>query len=706
MNQEGIGNHEGGGGSSGSGERHGDPAGEKHQGVNGGNGHGAGHGGHGGGGSHHAHMARDFRNRFWACLALTVPVLLLSPLLRETLGLENVLSFTGDEYVLFAFSAVIFAYGGWPFLKGMERELRDRQPGMMTLIALAITVAFAYSSVVVFGVSGKLVFWELATLVDIMLLGHWLEMRSVIGASRALEDLVKLLPDEAHLVTGGGDIRDVPLSELEAGDVVQIRPGEKVPVDGKVVEGETGVNEAMLTGETREVFKGNGDEVIGGSVNGDGSIRVEIEKTGADTYLSQVIELVEKSRESRSRTQDLADRAATLLTIIAISAGAITLAVWLIAGKAFEFSLERTVTVMVITCPHALGLAIPLVVAVSTTLAAREGLLIRDRSAFERSRNLKAVVFDKTGTLTEGRFGVSEVVPLAEGIDEEAVLSLAAAVEADSEHAIARGIVGEAEERGMSLRKAEDFKSIPGRGARATVDGQEVLVVGPGYLDAEGIELPEENGGGLESRGETVVYVLGDGEPVGAISLEDVIRDQSREAVSRLKERGLECMMVTGDNERVASWVAEELGLDDFFAAVPPDEKSEKIRELKDRGLTVAMVGDGVNDAPALAEADLGVAIGAGTDVAIESADIVLARNDPGDVINIVDLSSKTYRKMLQNLGWATGYNVFAIPAAAGALYPLGILLSPAVGAVLMSLSTVIVAVNARFLKLNKEYEV
>ncbi|MBN2028129.1 MAG: heavy metal translocating P-type ATPase [Actinobacteria bacterium] len=645
-------------------------------------------------------MVADFRRRFWICLAFTLPILALSPMIQDWLGIAEALDFPGELYVLLGLSTFLYIYGGWPFLKGMKREFLGREPGMMTLVAVAISVAYFYSAAVVIGLEGKVLFWELATLIDVMLLGHWLEMRSVMGASRALEKLVELLPNQAHRIGEDGDIEDVPLDELEPGDRLLVKPGEKVPVDGKVSDGETSVDLSMLTGESKLVPKGPGDELMAGSVNQEGSVKMEIEKTGADTYLSQVIDTVSRAQEARSHTQDLADRAALWLTIIAISVGAVTLAVWLIIGYEFDFSLERSVTVMVITCPHALGLAIPLVVAVSTTLSAKNGLLVRDRSAFERSRLLQAVVFDKTGTLTEGSFGVTDVVSLDAELDEEEVLGLAAAVESRSEHSIARGIVEEAKERDIETGDIEDFKAIPGKGAEASVGGRRVAVVSPGYLEEKGIDTAGgEEIGEVSEQGKTIVYVLSDGEPVGAVALADVIRDESREAVESLEQAGVQCMMLTGDSRQVAEWVAGELGLEDYFAEVLPDDKSNKIEELQQRGLKVAMVGDGVNDAPALVQADVGIAIGAGTDVAVEAADIVLVRNDPRDVADVLGLGRATYRKMLQNLGWATGYNVIAIPLAAGVLYPLGILLSPAVGAALMSVSTIIVAFNARFLK-------
>ena len=658
-------------------------------------GHPAGHKGHH---PHHAHQAGDFRRRFWVSLALTVPILLLSPLIQRLLSLPSALSFPGASYLQLVLSSAVYFYGGWPFLKGFREELVKRQPGMMTLIALAITVAYAYSAAVVLGLSGQVFFWELATLIDVMLLGHWIEMRSVMGASRALEELARLMPAEAHRLREDGTTEEVPIEALRPGDRVLVKPGEKIPVDGVVISGRTTVNEAMLTGESRPVEKGEGDEVIGGAINGESAITVEVRRTGEETYLAQVIELVRRAQEARSRTQDLANRAALWLTLIALGGGTGTLLGWLLAGKAFDFALTRMVTVMVIACPHALGLAIPLVVAVSTSLAARRGFLIRDRTAFERARALDAVVFDKTGTLTEGRFGVTDVVPLAE-LPEEEVLRWAAGLEAQSEHPIATGIVAAAGERGLMLPPAEGVKAIPGRGVEGHVEGKAIQVVSPSFLAEQGLAVEDGRVKELSAQGKTVVYLLVEGKPVGAIALADLIRPESHEAVQELKAMGIRVLMLTGDAEPVARWVAGELGLDDYFAQVLPHEKAKVIRQVKEKGLTVAMVGDGVNDAPALASADVGIAIGAGTDVAIESADIVLVRSDPRDVAAMIRLARATYGKMVQNLGWAVGYNVLAIPLAAGALYALGVLLSPAVGAALMALSTVIVAVNARFLR-------
>ncbi len=672
---------------------------QAHSATHGDHGHGA---GDTGGGAHHGHhdhagMIADFRRRFWVSLALTVPILLLSPLIQHALGIAEALAFRGEMYVLFLLASAVFFYGGWPFLTGLADELGQRQPGMMTLIGLAIGVAYLYSSAVVFGVEGEVFFWELATLIDVMLLGHWIEMRSVMGASGALEKLVRLMPSEAHRVTEAGT-EDVPVTDLEPGDRVLVKPGEKIPTDGVIVEGRTTVNEAMLTGESKPVEKGEGGEVIGGAINGEAGITVEVRKTGGATYLSQVIDMVRQAQESRSRTQDFADRAAFWLTVIALTAGLATLLTWLGVGSRFDFALGRMVTVMVITCPHALGLAIPLVVAVSTSLSARSGLLIRDRSAFERARELDAVVFDKTGTLTEGRFGVTDVISLGDR-DERELLGLAAALESQSEHPIAQGIVARAREEGVDIRAPRRFRAIPGKGAQATIGEHEVKVVSPGYLKEHGLEAPGDEVRRVAEEGKTVVYVLVDERPAGALALADIIRRESREALAGLKAMGVQVMMLTGDSGAVARWVARELELDDYFAEVLPDQKAAKIKEVKGRNLRVAMVGDGVNDAPALAEADVGIAIGAGTDVAIESADIVLVRSDPRDVTAILELARATYRKMVQNLLWATGYNAVAIPLAAGVLYFAGIVLSPAVGAALMSASTVIVAINAKLLE-------
>jgi Cu2+-exporting ATPase len=660
--------------------------------------HHDGHGGHDHT-EHHKHMAEDFKRRFWISLVLSLPIIALAPLVQGWLGLKETLAFTGDSYVRFALSVVVFFYGGWPFLKGLVDEVKQAKPGMMTLIGLAITVAFVYSSAVVFGLPGKTFFWELATLVVVMLLGHWIEMRSVIGASKALEELAKLMPSDAHRVKDDGQTEDVKVSDLEKGEKVLVKPGEKVPADGVIVKGETSVNEAMLTGESKPVTKKKDDQVVGGSVNGEGSITVRIDKLGEESYLSQVVDMVKQAQQSKSRSSRLADRAAMWLTFVAIGAGAVTLALWLtLADREFVFALERTVTVMVITCPHALGLAIPLVVAVVTSMAAGAGLLIRDRAAFEQARNIDAVVFDKTGTLTKGEFEVSEAKALGNDTDKDQMLKLAASLEAQSEHPIAQAIAAASDEK----EEVDNFEAITGKGAQGEIGGKQVKVVSKGYLDENDLSYDESQVKELFEGGRTVVFVLVDDEVTGAIGLEDVVRDESQEAVKKLHERNIKTMLITGDSREVAQKVAEEIGIDEVFAEVLPDDKSDKIKEVQERGQTVAMVGDGVNDAPALAQADVGVAIGTGTDVAAETADVVLVQSNPLDVVQMLDYSHATRRKMIQNLVWATGYNVVAIPLAAGALYSFGILLSPAVGALLMSLSTVIVAINARLLKVKE----
>ncbi len=649
---------------------------------------------------HHEHMVADFRKRFWISLVITVPVLILSPMIQQFLGLGTTIRFIGDLYLLFVFSSIIFFYGGRPFLKGLVDEFKDRQPGMMTLIAIAITIAYVYSAAVVFGLSGNIFFWELVTLIDIMLLGHWIEMKSVMGASKALEELARLMPSEAHKVMPDGTIKDVPLDELNINDKIIIKPGEKIPADGDIVEGESSINEAMLTGESRPVPKKMGGKVIGGSINGEGSLTVVVKKTGKDSFLSQIINLVQEAQQSKSRTQDLANRAALWLTIIAISCGVVTLFVWLVLmHKDFAFAIERTVTVMVITCPHALGLAVPLVVAVSTTLAASNGLLIRNRAAFERARNIQAIIFDKTGTLTEGKFGVTDKIVFTSDIKEDELLKYAASVEARSQHPIAKGIATSVKD----VIPVEGFKAITGKGAEGKVNGKNIKVVSPGYLREKNIPMNDERIKKLSSQGKTVVFVMINGKLKGAIALADIIRPESKKAISMLKKMGVKCMMLTGDNKQVAQWVSEEIGLDEYFAEVLPQEKASKVKEIQQRGLIVAMTGDGVNDAPALAQADVGIAIGAGTDVAVETADIILVKSNPLDVVAIIGLARVTYKKMIQNLAWATGYNAFAIPLAAGVLYKSNILLSPAMGAVLMSLSTVIVAINARLISYKKE---
>ena len=645
----------------------------------------------------HAHMAADLQKRFWISLVLTVPILVLSPMLQMLVGLRQAIGFPGDSYVLFGLSSAVFWYGGWPFLKGFFEEVKSRRPGMMTLISVAIATAYLYSSAVVFGLAGKMFFWELASLIDIMLLGHWIEMRSVMGASRALEELAKLMPSDAHKLMADGSVKDIPLSELALDDKVLIKPGEKIPADGVIVSGESSVNEAMLTGESTPVAKKTGGKIIGGAINGEGSLTIEVKGTGKDSFLSQVIDLVKQAQESKSKTQDLANTAALWLTIIALGGGVITLLVWLVlVGKDFAFALERTVTVMVIACPHALGLAVPLVVAVSTALAAKNGLLIRNRVAFESARKLQAIIFDKTGTLTEGRFGVTDTLVISPDVDEETLRVYAASVDANSEHPIAKAIADSSDKK----MPVEGFTSIPGKGAEGRVDGKAIKVVSPGFLREQNIDLTDNRIGPLQAQGKTVVFVLVDGKLKGAIALADIVRPEAKQAIDALKALNIRCMMLTGDNEATAKWVSDQVGLDEYFAEVLPKDKAAKVKEVQSRGGLVAMTGDGVNDAPALAQADVGIAIGAGSDVAVETADVILVRSNPLDVVAIVQLSRATYRKMIQNLLWATGYNVVAIPLAAGALYAWGVLLTPALGAVLMSASTVIVAVNARLLKL------
>ncbi|MGZ8876013.1 MAG: heavy metal translocating P-type ATPase [Halobacteriota archaeon] len=650
---------------------------------------------------HAGHQIADFRRRFWVSLIITIPILILSPSIQSLAGFGEALRFPGDQYVLFILASFVYVYGGYPFLKGIVNELRARVPGMMTLIAVAITTAYLYSAAITFGLSGGVLFWELSTLIDIMLLGHWIEMRSILGASQALEELAKLMPSDAHKLLSDGSVSDVPLDSLIVGDYVVVKPGEKVPADGEVVEGETSINESMLTGESRPVAKKLGATVIGGAVNGEGAITVQVKKTGKDSFLSQVIYLVKQAQESKSRTQDLADRAALALVIIALTSGGITFLVWQLLIKAsVDFGLERAVTVMVIACPHALGLAIPLVVAISTALGAQNGLLIRNRAAFEQARNIQAIIFDKTGTLTEGRFGVTDVVIFTEDIDEQTLLSYASALEGRSEHPIAQGISA-SQAASMPLH-VESFRAVPGKGVEGTVNGHVVRVVSPGYLKEQRLTVTDERIERLTAQGKTVVFVVIDEVVAGAIALADIIRPESKQAIAALKEMGIRSLMLTGDNRQVAQWVAEEVGLDEYFAEVLPQDKVVKVKEVQSRGLVVAMVGDGINDAPAIAQADVGIAIGAGTDVAVEAGDIILVRSTPLDAVAIIGLARSTYRKMVQNLGWATGYNAVAIPLAAGILYPFGIALTPAAGAVLMSASTVIVAINSRFLKLAK----
>ncbi|MEM3579189.1 MAG: copper-translocating P-type ATPase [Candidatus Bathyarchaeia archaeon] len=635
----------------------------------------------------------EFKQRFWVSLALTVPILLLSEMIQMWFGLEW-LKIPFQKEILSLLSLIVYVYGGWPFIKGLVDEVKAKQPGMMTLIGVAISVAMFYSLGTVFAFGGKDFYWELATLIDVMLLGHWIEAKSVMGASMALEELVRIMPTTAHLIKNG-EIVDMPVAQLRKGDVVLVRPGEKIPSDGVVVEGESSVNEALLTGESKPVSKAVGNRVVGGAINGEGMLKVQVERTGEETYLAQVIKLVRQAQESRSRTQDLANRAAALLFYVALAAGITAFIAWSsLAGS--DVALEKAVTVLVIACPHALGLAIPLVVALSTSITAKSGILIRDRRAFEMVKDVDAVIFDKTGTLTVGKFGVSDTVAY---IPEHKLLGLAAAVELNSEHVIAKAMVEHVKNKEIKIPQAKEFKALPGRGAYGKVGKSEVYVGSVNLLDELGISVNDPKIGELQKQGKTVVFVVVDGRLAGALALADIIRKESYEAVRELKKRGVKVYMLTGDSEEVASWVAKELGIDNYFARVLPDKKAEKIKLLRDKGYRVAMVGDGVNDAPALVTADVGIAIGAGTDVAIESADIILVRNDPRDVVKAIDISRKTYAKMVQNLWWAAGYNTVTIPLAAGVLAGYGVSLPPAVGAVIMSLSTVIVALNSQTLR-------
>ncbi len=657
------------------------------------------HSNHGGHADHSGHED-IFRQRFWISLLLSLPVLIYSPMLQEWLGFTAP-GFTGSQWVGTLFAVIVFVYGGWPFLDMARPEIRRRQPGMMTLISLAILVSFVYSLAAVVLNLGDGFFWELVTLIDIMLLGHWIEMRSVRQASGALNELAKLMPDEAELLDANGATRSVPVSELRNGDRVLVRPGGSVPADGEVVEGASDVNEAMITGESKPVRKSQGDQVIGGSINGEGSLRVRVTATGDETALAGIMRLVEQAQQSKSNTQILADRAAGWLFYIALASALVTALAWTIADGFNLFALQRVVTVLVIACPHALGLAVPLVVAITTSSAARNGLLIRDRLALEEAREINMVVFDKTGTLTRGELGVVAIATI-EGWQEDQALALAAAIEADSEHSLARGIRQAAAEKELQLPPVQDFEAIKGHGVQANSEGRSVVLGGPRMLEKLGLQPGEQLAAFSQShgaQGQTVVYLVVDEMIVAALALADVIRPESAAVVRHLHELGIQVAMLTGDSQDVARAVADDLEIDQYFAQVLPDQKDGKIVELQQQGLKVAMVGDGINDAPALARADVGIAIGSGTDVAVESAGIILVNSDPRDVLKIFTLSRASYAKMIQNLVWATGYNVIAIPLAAGLLAAWGILLSPALGALLMSVSTVVVAINAQLLR-------
>jgi Cu2+-exporting ATPase len=641
---------------------------------------------------HHSMMINDFKKRFYVVLVLTIPILILSPMIQHWLNIHW--EFPGSQYVLFGLSTIVFFHGGFPFLKGWFEEMKGWKPGMMTLIGFAISVAYVYSVATVFGLKGMDFFWELATLILIMLLGHWIEMKSVAGASRELELLVQLMPSDAHLVHGD-HVMDMKTETLKENDIILVKPGEKIPADGLIMDGGSYVNESLLTGESKPVEKNKGDKVIAGSINGNGAIKVSVLHSAKDSYLSQVIKLVQDAQKSKSKTQLLADKAAQWLTIIAITAGIITFIYWILSGKGIAFAVERMVTVIVISCPHALGLAVPLVVAKSTALSAKNGLLIKNRTAFENARKATTVVFDKTGTLTVGKFAVSKIVSLRDNIKETDLLGLAAALEQNSEHPIATGIMQKVKELSISVPSAENFKAITGKGVIATVEGKEMAVVSPGFLKENNLPLPKEI-----DAAETVVFVLINNDLAGYISMSDEIRPESVEALQLLHRNKIKSVLLTGDNKQVAESVAKKLGIDTYFPEVLPHEKLEKIKELQQKGEFVAMTGDGVNDAPALAQADIGIAVGSGSDIAAETADIILVNSNPKDIVNLILFGKATYRKMVQNLAWATAYNVVALPLAAGVLYKMGILLNPAAGAVLMSLSTVIVAINASLLKL------
>ena len=643
---------------------------------------------------HHKMMIRDFKKRFWVSLIITIPILIFSPMIQDFFGYSLLLP--GNQYILLALSSFVYFWGGWPFLKGFAEEIKERSPGMMTLIAMAISVAYFYSAATVFGLPGVDFFWELGTLIVIMLVGHWIEMKSVLGASKALQLLVSMMPAEAHRVKADGQIEDVNLDVLAINDVIMIKPGEKVPADGIIIEGSSYLNEAMLTGESKPVKKEIENKVIGGSINGNGSLKVKVEHTGKDSYLNKVITLVEEAQKSKSKMQNLSDRAAKWLTYIALAIGFGTLAVWLILGFPFVFALERMVTVMVIACPHALGLAIPLVVAISTAVSAQNGLLIRNRTAFEDSRKITTLLFDKTGTLTKGDFGVTRIVSVDKQFSEDELLRLSVALEQSSEHPIAVGIVRKAKDKKITVPKVEKFNALTGKGVEAIVEGKDIKVVSPGYLKEKNIEMPAD---AYSSEAETVVFIIVDEKLAGYIALADEIRPESAEAIKVFKKNGIKVLMATGDNDKVAKAVSDQLGLDGYFAEVLPHQKVQIVKDLQSKGEFVAMTGDGVNDAPALAQSDVGIAVGSGTDVAAETADIILVNSNPQDIAKLILFGKATYKKMIQNLVWATGYNAFAIPLAAGVLYSSGFVLGPAVGAVLMSLSTIIVAINAQLLR-------
>lgn len=657
----------------------------------------SGYGHEGGHAGHHEHMIKDFKKRFWISLILALPITYLSPMIQMLFNYD--VTFTGNMVLLFALSTIVFFYGGKPFLLGAWDEIKAKEPGMMLLISLAIVTAYIYSTLTAFFITGSDFYFEVATLIVIMLLGHWIEMRSIMGASKALEELVKLMPKEAHKIDASGNVVEVSIEELHPGDEILVKSGEKIPLDGEIFEGESTVDESMLTGESVPIEKGPGMDAIGGAINGEGILKIKVNKTGNDTYLSQVIKLVSDAENVKSKAQGFADIAAKWLFYVAVLAGIITIAYWSITSD-FEFALERMVTVLIIACPHALGLAMPLVTSRSTSIAAKKGLLIRNRTPFEGAWKLNRVVFDKTGTLTEGNFGVTDIQP-NDLVSEDELLKLAYSVETQSDHPIAKGIVREGKDRNLELYDVTNYKNLTGKGLTAHINGSEIAVISPGTMKTNEINFDEETYEKLAQQGKTVVFVLKDNVLQGMIALADIIRESSYEVIKQLNDRGVETIMMTGDNSRVANYVGDKLGLSRVIAEVLPHEKSEHVKKLKESDKKVAMIGDGINDAPALAEADLGIAIGAGTDVAIETADVVLVNSNPIDILNIVKLSKASNRKMVQNLGWAAGYNILAIPLAAGVLYHIGFVITPAIGAVVMSLSTIICAINAQLLKID-----
>ena len=646
---------------------------------------------------HHAAMIEDFRKRFWVVLLLSIPIIILSEMVQMLLGYT--LSFPGSKLALFGLSSIVFFYGGLPFFKGAKDEFKIRKPGMMMLIALAITASYIYSTLTTFFLEGSEFYFELSTLILIMLLGHWIEMRSQLGASKALEELVRLMPETAHKLDSLGNITEVSMQELLLGDLILVKSGEKVPTDGKIIEGKSAVNEAMLTGESLPVEKVPGMQVIGGSVNGNGVLTVRVERLGEETYLAQVIKTVREAQAQKSRTQGLADRAAGWLFFIAVLAGIITFVYWLINGE-INIALERMVTVLVIACPHALGLAVPLVNAVSTSIAARNGLLIRNRNQFEEARLVDSIVFDKTGTLTKGEFGVTDLIPSGD-LSAKELLTIAGSLESQSDHPIAIGITKAAKDANLALEKVTNFENLTGTGLKADIHGKTYLIVSPGEVERRGIAYDKPRFDEIAAEGKTVVFVLEENHLLGIVAVADIIRESSTEIIAELKHLGIESVMMTGDNEKVAAYVGKKLNLSRIYSQVLPKQKLSKIQQLQEGGTKkVAMVGDGINDAPALAAANLGIAIGAGTDVAMETADVILVDSDPRDVLSIIKLSKATYRKTIENLLWAAGYNIIAIPLAAGVLANRGIVITPAIGAALMSISTIIVAINARLLKI------